>query len=133
MTKELEKFQGTWKQLTYEKDGIKEHADEHGWEPSVTFTGNTFVVTLADGSVPIKGTFTVDPTRSPKTIEYTDTFGADAGKTFPGIYILEADLLVFCVGDPGEKRPTAFRTRRGQVMRIIRREKPGVCTSAWPL
>jgi len=52
---EIEKLQGTWKQIAYEKDGVTESLDEFGWEPRVTFTGDTFVVTLADGSIAIKG------------------------------------------------------------------------------
>ena len=46
----------------------REPLDEQGWEPRVTFTGDTFVVTLADGRIPIKGTYKLDPTRNPKTM-----------------------------------------------------------------
>ena len=121
---EMEKFQGTWKQIAYEKDGVKEPLDEHGWEPRVTFTGDTFVVTLADGSIPIKGTYNLDPTRDPKTIDWNDTIGEDAGKTLLAIYSLEGDRLVFCAAYPGQERPTEFRTRPGQVLRVSRRERP---------
>ena len=65
---------------------MTEPLDEQGWEPRVTFTGDTFVVTLADGSIPIRGTYKLDPTREPKTVDWTDTFGEDAGKTFLAIY-----------------------------------------------
>src|SRR5687768_3965609 len=60
LSEELKKFQGTWKQIAYEKDGVKDAVDELG-EPRATFVGNTYVVTLADGSVIIKGTFKLDP------------------------------------------------------------------------
>src|SRR4051812_38276714 len=72
MKDEIAKFQGTWKQIGYERDGIMEpHDEEEGWQPRTTFDGNAYVVTIADGSSPIKGTFTVDPTREPKTVDYT--------------------------------------------------------------
>lgn len=123
-TQDIERLQGTWKQIAYEKDGVTEPTDEQGWEPMVTFTGNTFVVTLADGSIAIKGTFKLDPTREPKIIDWTDTFGEDAGKTFPAIYSLDGDRLVFCAADEGQERPTELRTRPGQVLRVSQRERP---------
>lgn len=121
IAEEIKKFQGTWKQITYEKDGVTEPLDEFGWEPRSTFVGDTFVVTPADGSAAIKGTFKLDPTQEPKTIDWTDTFGEDAGKTFPAIYSLEGDRLVFCAADDGQERPTEFRTRPGQVLRVLQR------------
>ena len=55
------------------------------------------VVTLADGSTIIKGTYKLDPTQQPKALDLTDTFGADAGLTFLAIYRLEGDRLTFDV------------------------------------
>ena len=124
IAEEMKKLQGTWKQIAYERDGVTEPLDEQGWEPRVTFTGDTFVVTLADGSIPIKGTYKLDPTRDPKTIDWNDTIGEDAGKTLLAIYSLEGDRLVFCAAYPGLERPTELRTRPGQVLRVSQREKP---------
>ena len=124
IAEEMKKLQGTWKQIAYERDGVTEPLDEQGWEPRVTFTGDTFVVTLADGSIPIKGTYKLDPTRDPKTIDWADTVGEDAGKTLLAIYSLEGDRLVFCAAYPGQERPTEFRTRPGQVLRVSQREMP---------
>ena len=124
VTDEIVKLQGTWKQIAYERDGVTEPLDEQGWKPRVTFTGSSFVVTLADSSIPIKGTYRVDPTRSPKTIDWTDTIGEDAGKTLLAIYSLEGDRFVFCAAYPGLERPTEFRTRPGQVLRVSQREAP---------
>jgi uncharacterized protein (TIGR03067 family) len=103
MTEEMKKFQGTWKQIAYEKDGVKVPLDEQGWE---TFEGNTFIVTLADGGIPIKGTYRLDATREPKAMDLTDTFGEDKGKTFLAIYSLERDRMIFCAADAGQERPT---------------------------
>ena len=47
ITEEIKKFQGTWKQIACEKDGVADSVDELGWEPKSTFTDDTFVVTLA--------------------------------------------------------------------------------------
>jgi len=121
ITKDLEEFHGNWKQIAYERDGVKEPLDEQGSEPRTTFAGNTFVVTLADGSIPIKGIFKLDATRQPKAIDFTDTFGADAGKTFLAIYSLDGDRLIFCAADAGQERPMEFRTKPGQVLRVHQR------------
>ena len=124
IAEEVRKFQGTWKQIGYERDGVTEPLDEQGWEPRVTFTGDAFVVTLADGRIPIRGTYTLDPTRDPKTVDWTDTIGEDAGKTLLAIYSLEGHRLVMCAAYPGRERPTEFRTRPGQVLRVSQREGP---------
>lgn len=123
MDDELAKFQGDWMQVAYERDGVTEpQDDEQGWHPRTSFVGNTFVVTIADGSTPIKGTFTFDPTQAPKTIDYTDTFGADAGSTFLAIYHFEGEQFVFCAADSGQARPKAFETKRGEVLRVFARD-----------
>jgi uncharacterized protein (TIGR03067 family) len=121
---EMEKFQGTWRQIAHERDGVADPPDEQGWEPRATFTGDTFVVTLADGRTAIKGTFKLDPTREPKAVDWTDTFGPDARKTFLAIYSLEGDRLVFCAASEGQERPTEFRAGPGQDLRVCLREVP---------
>jgi uncharacterized protein (TIGR03067 family) len=124
IAKEMEKFQGTWRQIAHARDGVADPPDEQGWEPRVTFIGDTFAVTLADGSTALKGTFKLDPTWEPKAVDWTDTFGTDAGKTFLAIYSLEGDRLVFCAADEGQERPTEFRAGPGQDLRVSQREVP---------
>lgn len=120
---ELEKFQGSWVQNAYERDGLAEPIDdEEGWKPRTIFTGSEFVVEISDGTTPIKGNFKIDPGKEPKHIEYTDTFGQYAGETYLGIYKISDDVLVFCMGDHLAARPTEFRTGQGQVMRTFQRE-----------
>jgi uncharacterized protein (TIGR03067 family) len=120
---EVRKFQGSWRQVAYERDGVPGPADdEAGWEPRTTFTGDRFVVTIADGSSPIAGTFTIDPTTEPRSVDYTDTHGADAGKTFLAIYVIDAETLTFCAAGEGLPRPTSFHTKAGEVLRVNRRE-----------
>jgi uncharacterized protein (TIGR03067 family) len=121
IAEEIAKLQGTWKQIACEQDGLTEALDEFGLEPTSTFVDDTYVVTLADGTIAIKGTFKLDPTQVPKTIDWTDTFGADAGKTFLAIYSLEGDRLIFCAADDGQERPTELRTGPGQVLGVNQR------------
>jgi uncharacterized protein (TIGR03067 family) len=121
--KEIEKFQGNWIQIAYERSGLKEPIDdEEGWKPRTVFKDNSFVVKISDGTIPIKGTFKIDPSKEPKHIEYTDTFGHFAGETYLGIYYFDEDILVFCMADHLEERPKVFKTGSGQVMRTFQRE-----------
>jgi hypothetical protein len=40
------------------------------------------------------------------------------------IYSLEGNQLIFCAADEGQERPTDFRTRMGQVLRVCQHETP---------
>src|SRR4051812_44446538 len=104
VVEEMKKLQGVWKQIAYERDGVTNPPDEQGFEPTTTFEGDTFVVTLADGLTPIKGTYKLDPTTSPKTVDWMDSVGDDAGKTLPAIYSLEGDRFTFCAAYAGQSR-----------------------------
>jgi uncharacterized protein (TIGR03067 family) len=121
-TDEIRKLQGSWVQVECEADGIRNSVDEFGAENITTISGNNFSVTRADGSLAIKGTFKLNLQHSPKHIDWTDTFGTNAGKTFPAIYTLDGDTFTFCAGDEGA-RPDAFLTRKNQVRRVLRRVK----------
>jgi uncharacterized protein (TIGR03067 family) len=57
-------------------------------------------------------TFTIDPTKKPKTIDFTGTMGGDKGKKYLGIYELNGTELKLCIGDP-KNRPTKFEAKKG--------------------
>ena len=118
---ELRKLQGVWQQTGFQADGDEHAIDELGADALTTISGNAFTVTAPNGNVLIKGTFRLDPDHDPKFIDWTDTFGEDAGKTFPAIYMLDANRLAFCATDPGKPRPNEFRTRKDEVLRILER------------
>ena len=92
---EVRKFQGTWIQIKCEADDVTNPTDEFGPGPRTTFFGNTYAVTNADGIVVIEGTFTLDPNKEPKEVDWTDTCGSDSDKTFPAIYVFDGDQLTF--------------------------------------
>lgn len=118
---ELRKFQGTWRQVRCEADGVANPPDEFGSQPLTTFSGNTYVVTLPDGEIAIEGTFTLDPSQEPKAVNWTDTCGTDRLKTFPAIYAFHEDQLIFCAANEGMERPKVFQTRVGDTLRVHQR------------
>lgn len=109
---------GVWRQLGCIEDGV---SISSGTETFVLFDGNNFTVTQSDGTILIKGIYTMDPTKNPKTVDWTDTFGPDAGKTFPAIYTLDGDSFAFCAADEGMERPRDFTAMRGLTIRIFKR------------
>ena len=68
INEEIAKFQGAWIQIRSEADGITNPEDEFGANPLTTFVGNTYVVTLPDGTIVINGYFTLDPIQEPKAV-----------------------------------------------------------------
>ena len=121
IAEELARFEGTWRQVSCEADGVTDPPDEFGSAPITTFAGNTYVVTLADGTIVLVGTFTLDPAQRPKAVDWTDTCGTDKEKTFPAIYAFEGNHLIFCAADEGMERPKEFRTRVGDTLRVHER------------
>jgi uncharacterized protein (TIGR03067 family) len=114
--KDMELLQGRWRQTALEVDGVQGQDEEHGSHPIVTFSGSRFSVRSEEGTLVIEGTFTLDATKHPKHIDWTDTFGTDSGKTFPAIYRLYENKFIFCAGEEG-RRPEEFATRVGDTMR----------------
>ena len=62
--------------------------------------------------VSTSATFTIDPTKKPRTIDLTGTMGGDKGKKYLGIYELNGNELKLCIGDP-KNRPTKFEAKKG--------------------
>src|SRR5262245_58062011 len=101
---DLETLQGTWVVIDYETpngkmnpQGIKNHSklvingDKFGW------------------STP-SGQFKLDPTKTPKTIDYWFGSNYDPKSAWHGIYELNGDTFRDCIASPGQPRPTDFAT-----------------------
>jgi len=82
--------------------------------------GNITTVTMS-GMLYMKADFSIDPMKSPKTIDYDMTGGFTAGKKQLGIYRWSGDTLTFCFGSPGRERPAEFVSKAGS----------GVTCSLW--
>jgi uncharacterized protein (TIGR03067 family) len=60
------------------------------------------------------GTFTIDPTKSPKTVDSLRAIGPEKGKTLLGIYeIIDDNHKRACWAPVGRARPTAFISEPG--------------------
>jgi uncharacterized protein (TIGR03067 family) len=119
---EVAKLQGTWRQCFHEADGIRNPPDEYDAGGITTISGTTFTVQNLDGSVVLRGTFSIDASVTPKAIDWIDSIGPDAGKVLPASYKLEDDTFIFIAGNDGSLRPTDFTTKIGETMRAFLRE-----------
>jgi uncharacterized protein (TIGR03067 family) len=120
---DLRALQGTWKQVAFEEDDNPDAPDSYGDTSGslTTFRGNHFSVRGNSGQLLLEGTFALDASTTPKSIDWTDSIGADAGKTLPAIYELEGDHFVFVAADEHLPRPAEFRTAPGLTMRSFLR------------
>lgn len=78
----------------------------------LVIAGEKFTIEFGKNSD--KGTFTLDPAKSPKRIDIkTSPDGPFKGKTLPGIYELNGDKLVLCLDADGrpDARPTKFEAK----------------------
>jgi uncharacterized protein (TIGR03067 family) len=112
---ERAKFQGSWKLLTFNLDGEQatlSMANRYLFR----FEGNNYT-DIRSGQTRSQGTFALDPTQSPPSIDLSEATGV---KMY-GIYRLEGDRLTICLCE--EQRPTEFASRAGQrrVLMVLER------------
>jgi uncharacterized protein (TIGR03067 family) len=122
--KELEKLQGTWKTVASESEGQKIEAAAGVTMPTVTIDGDQYLVNYpqnqAKGRKLSGTTIKIDPSKKPKTIDFTNADGSDDGKPSKGIYQLDGDTLRICYNpDKDGERPTEFATKSGSRVRYI--------------
>jgi uncharacterized protein (TIGR03067 family)/prepilin-type processing-associated H-X9-DG protein len=107
-------IQGTWAVESIIDDGMELPAEIRD---VVRFEvkGDTIKVKLGD--LEIKGKYTVDETKKPKTVDLT--FEGDMKAI--GIYEITGDKVKFCIVDDkaGAKRPTEFKSTAGSGMKVV--------------
>jgi uncharacterized protein (TIGR03067 family) len=115
--KELKKFEGTWQAVSVENDGVKAPDDELKIL-KITIDGDKYTVKSEDNVVS-RGTFKVDPSKKPKTIDITHSEGDGSGQGMLGIYEFDGDTMKACYARPGEARPAKFSADAGSGNQLI--------------
>jgi len=123
--KDIERFQGAWVFESVEIEGQPAPAGALK-ESKLTIDGKKF--TMKEGDEISHGTFTIDASKKPKTIDGTFTDGPEKGKTILGIYELEGDTYKACfnvAGKDRKERPTKFESKKGSgfVVEVLKRVK----------
>lgn len=104
--KELKKLSGTYVMVSGETKAEK-LPEERIKEAEMIIEGEKYTATF--GGDTVMGTFKVDPTKTPKEIEATDS----EGKTILGIYKFDKDQFTVCFASPDKDRPNAFSIKAG--------------------
>jgi RNA polymerase sigma-70 factor (ECF subfamily) len=116
-----EAIQGTWKVVSCELGGQKVDTEDF----SMVITGDKIVI-KDEGSTK-QFTYTLDPDKKPKHIDWVPAFGVNKGNIVQGIYRLNGDNLVFCTnGSQETSRPSEFKTMAGRQVSllVLQRDKP---------
>lgn len=121
--KDYRLFEGTWRFETIETEGQKLPA-EAVKDASLTLKGEKFSLKSPEGEY--AGTFKIDATKTPKTIDVTFTEGPEKGKTSRGIYELDDTIYKVCIAPEGRPRPKLFAAEKGSghVLEVLKKEKP---------
>jgi uncharacterized protein (TIGR03067 family) len=122
--KEMAKFQGTWKFVSYEVAGRKlaEWEMKETAKYTVLFKGGHWTAS-SEGKIAFDQLLRLDPTQSPKAIDFFDT---DRGRFWRGIYSLQGDTLTVCDRNfENGERPKEFISRPGSrlVLFVLKRVK----------
>jgi uncharacterized protein (TIGR03067 family) len=120
---DVAKLQGTWTYATLELDGKSLPAELFA-RSRLEVSGVQFMQT--DGKTVHRGTFKLDGTRNPKTIDLTFTDGPEKGNTTLGIYEINGDEWKLCLPLGTQPRPTAFATKAGSgyALQTLKRKPP---------
>ena len=95
--------------------------------------GNQLIVkdnqfTVVTKSAELKGDLTLDPSKSPKRIDFQHQEGQLRDKKWEGIYKLDGDKLTlyYTEADSGKERPHEFATQNGasRLLIVVERKKP---------
>lgn len=95
-----EALQGTWQPETLNQAGVAAPAEQLK-EITFVIKDNTYTISMGGNEIE-NGTFKLDSSKKPKTIDFEIQSGNDKGKKQPGIYDLEGDTLKLCLAFPGE-------------------------------
>ena len=120
--RELKNMAGTWKEISRVRDGQNLPADQLG---TITQDENGNAEQRAGDRFGLTYSINIDPTSTPKTIDYIVSGGAMSGarpntitgatgEARKGIYELNGDTLRICLARPGKERPKQFVSPSGE-------------------
>ncbi len=122
---DYQRLSGTWILTSGVVDG-QPVPDEIRKKTKLITTRDKFTLsTGAQTGTSEEGTFTIDPARTPKTVDSVQGSGPDKGKTLLGIYeIIDENHKRACWAPAGKPRPTDFASTPGSgyILQVWERE-----------
>lgn len=117
--KEAKSLNGTWQVVSQLTNGKDDAIPKEGGD-TVTLNDGKYTIKEGDKDV-CKGTFILDSTKTPMSIDKTMTEGDEKGKTTLGIFQLTGDEVKVSWSRVGETdRPTGFEAKSYRVTTLKR-------------
>lgn len=122
--KDRKQMEGVWRAVSLEVNGNKAAENDARKIVVINHADGTWTLKVDDKQIS-KGTNKIDPTRKPKTIDFTPTEGEGKGKEFVGIYELGKHRRKLCFVEAGKDRPGEFVSAVGseRILVIFERDK----------
>jgi uncharacterized protein (TIGR03067 family) len=124
--KDYERLTGTFTLVSGVVDG-KEVPEDVRKETILVTDHDKFTVSTGDkAGTSERGTFKIDPTKTPKTADSLQETGADKGKTMLGIYdIIDDNHKRACWAPPDKPRPNEFASEpgSGHILQLWERQR----------
>jgi uncharacterized protein (TIGR03067 family) len=123
--KEMEKAQGSWTMVFAAASCRMIPAAEIA-NHQLVMRGDKYTLFKEEDKIHDHGTFTLDPTQSPRTIDITEDQGPNKGTTNRGIYLLDGDTFIVCYNLPHMARPTELTSKPGSTvfLFIYKKDRP---------
>jgi uncharacterized protein (TIGR03067 family) len=117
--KEAKSLNGTWQVVSQSTNGKEDAIPKDGGD-MVTLNDGKYTIKEGDKDI-CKGTFKLDSTKTPMSIDKTMSEGDDKGKTALGIYQLTGDEVKVSWSRAGETdRPAGFDAKSYRVTTLKR-------------
>jgi len=113
---DVARMQGDWMIAEIKQNGIKD-PPEDAQTLFRTVSGDKYSIFRYSKKIS-EGTFKVDPSQSPKTIDSTPA-STPGGPPILGIYEFDGEKLRVCNAPPGKPRPKDFGCRLGSMQTLI--------------
>jgi len=123
--KDRQQIEGTWRIVALEINGNKSNDEDAKKLTVVNGPDGTWSL-LSEGKEISKGTNSFDPTKRPKTIDFTPTEGGGKDNLHLGIYELGEKTRKLCFAPPGKDRPTEFTSTPGSEHILVTFERERV-------
>jgi uncharacterized protein (TIGR03067 family) len=113
---ELARLNGTWEMVSHVQAGVERPVEGAGI--TITFKNGEF--TWGDASSPGGRIASIDPSKTPKELDYT--YGAATDKKQKAIYQLDGDTFVDCFysGEMDGERPKEFKSTKENGLTVIK-------------
>lgn len=114
-------YEGAWRVVALVVDGNVFDRDDKKFSTTNHQDGSWSL--YENDSEISKGPSQIDPTKSPKTIDFIPSQGAGEGKQFLGIYELGEKTRKLCFVESGTDRPTEFSSVPGSKRILVTFER----------